>query len=157
MRESVSVAVNLAWGALSPEEREAIEKKQEETGQKAIHVHFPDGATRKDGPSAGVATFISVTSLFTGRPARANWAVTGEVSLQGRSMEIGGIDMKITGGYESGCRNFVLPRRNAREVEGFRRHYADWKALSEINIHLVDSAAEAAELVLEPPLDDADE
>ena len=80
---------------------------------------------------------------------RTDWAVTGEVSLQGRAMEIGGIDMKITGGYESGCRNFVLPSRNQREVDRFRKHYADWKALKEIDIHLVDTAAEAAKLILD--------
>jgi len=57
--------------------------------------------------------------------------------------------MKITGGYESGCRNFVLPSRNRREVERFRKHYADWKALDEIQIHLVDTASEAAKLVLD--------
>lgn len=148
MRESVSVAINLAWAALTPEERKRIEKQQDDCGQRAIHVHFPDGATPKDGPSAGVATYISTTSLFTRRPAKVDWAVTGEVSLQGRTMEIGGIDMKITGGYESGCRHFVLPSRNQREVDRFRTHYSDWKALKEIEIHLVDTAAEAAELVL---------
>ena len=148
MRESVSVAINLAWAALDVQERARIEKDREASGQKAIHVHFPDGATPKDGPSAGVATYLSVTSLLTKRPARTDWAVTGEVSLQGRSMEIGGIDMKITGGYESGCRHFVLPARNRREVDRFRTHYADWKALDEIEIHLVQTAAEAAELVL---------
>lgn len=149
MRESVTVAINLVWSALDYQERQQIEKDQDATGQKAIHVHFPDGATPKDGPSAGVATYIAVMSLLTKVPARTNWAVTGEVSLQGRVMEIGGIDMKITGGYESGCRNFVLPSRNRREVERFRKHYADWKALENIEIHLVDTAAEAAKLILD--------
>ena len=149
MRESVTVAINLVWSALDQQERQRIEKDQDATGQKAIHVHFPDGATPKDGPSAGVATYISVMSLLTKVPAKTDWAVTGEVSLQGRAMEIGGIDMKITGGYESGCRNFVLPSRNQREVDRFRKHYADWKALDEIQIHLVDTAAEAAELILD--------
>jgi len=149
MRESVTVAINLVWSSLDQQERQRIEKDQEGTGQKAIHVHFPDGATPKDGPSAGIATYISVMSLLTKVPARIDWAVTGEVSLQGRAMEIGGVDMKITGGYESGCRNFVLPSRNRREVERFRKHYADWKALDEIQIHLVDTAAEAAKLVLD--------
>jgi ATP-dependent Lon protease len=152
MRESVSVAINLAWAALDANERERIEKEQDASGQKAIHVHFPDGATPKDGPSAGVATYLSVTSLLTKRPAKTDWAVTGEVSLQGRTMEIGGIDMKITGGYESGCRHFVLPLRNQREVARFRAHYADWSALEEIDIHLVGTAAEAAELVLDDPI-----
>ena len=57
--------------------------------------------------------------------------------------------MKITGGYESGCRNFILPSRNQREVDRFRKHYADWKALNDIQIHLVDTAAEAAKLILD--------
>jgi ATP-dependent Lon protease len=154
MRESVSVAINLAWGALSIDERKRIEKERDISGQKAIHVHFPDGATPKDGPSAGVATYLSVTSLLTKRPAKTDWAVTGEVSLQGRTMEIGGIDMKITGGYESGCRHFVLPSRNKREVDRFRAHYADWNALNEIYIHLVGTAAEAADLVLYDPINE---
>lgn len=149
MRESVTVAINLVWSALDQQDRQRIEKDQDATGQKAIHVHFPDGATPKDGPSAGIATYIAVMSLLTKVPARTDWAVTGEVSLQGRAMEIGGIDMKITGGYESGCRNFVLPSRNQREVDRFRKHYADWKALDEIDIHLVDTAAEAARLILD--------
>ena len=154
MRESVSVAINLAWSALDNEERQKIEKNQDACGQKAIHVHFPDGATPKDGPSAGIATYLSVTSLLTKRPARVDWAVTGEVSLQGRAMEIGGIDMKITGGFESGCRHFVLPARNKREVGRFYEHYKDWKALDEISIHLVDTASEATNLVLMPAVDD---
>ena len=57
--------------------------------------------------------------------------------------------MKITGGYESGCRNFILPSRNQREVDRFRKHYADWKALNDIQIHLVDTASEAAKLILD--------
>ncbi len=149
MRESVSVAINLAWSRLSNEERKRIEDAQENSGQKHIHVHFPDGATPKDGPSAGVATFLAITSLMKEAPVKSTWAVTGEVSLQGRAMEIGGVDLKITGGYESGCRNFIVPKRNAREVEGFYRNNQSWHGINDIVIYQVDNVEEAADLIFE--------
>ena len=149
MRESVSVAINLAWSQLDDQERKKIEEAQESSGQKQIHVHFPDGATPKDGPSAGVATFLAITSLMKQAPVKHDWAVTGEVSLQGRAMEIGGVDLKITGGYESGCRNFIVPKRNAREVEAFYRNNATWHGIDSITIYQVESVQEAAELIFE--------
>ena len=149
MRESVSVAINLAWSQLDEQERKKIEAAQESSGQKHIHVHFPDGATPKDGPSAGVATFLAITSLMKQAPVKHDWAVTGEVSLQGRAMEIGGVDLKITGGYESGCRNFIVPKRNAREVESFYRNNTSWHGIDNITIHQVETVQEAAELIFE--------
>jgi ATP-dependent Lon protease len=147
MRESVSVAINLAWSTLDQDDREQIEQEQESCGQKAIHVHFPDGATPKDGPSAGIATFLAITSLMKKMPVKNDWAVTGEVSLQGRAMEIGGVDLKITGGYESGCRNFIVPKRNSREVEAFYRNNASWHGINDITIHQVETVSEAADLI----------
>jgi len=82
-----------------------------------IHIHFPDGATPKDGPSAGVAIATCLASLLTDRPVRADLAMTGEITLRGRVLEVGGIKEKLLAAHRGGVRRVVVPQSNLKDVE----------------------------------------
>jgi ATP-dependent Lon protease len=82
-----------------------------------VHVHVPAGATPKDGPSAGVAMFVALASLFTGRPVRSDVAMTGEISLRGLVLPIGGVKEKVLAALRAGIRTVMLPARNRRDLE----------------------------------------
>lgn len=82
-----------------------------------IHIHVPAGATPKDGPSAGVAMFTALVSLLTGRPVRSDTAMTGEVSLRGLVLPVGGIKEKVVAAASAGITRVLLPARNRRDFE----------------------------------------
>jgi ATP-dependent Lon protease len=82
-----------------------------------IHIHVPAGATPKDGPSAGVAMFVALTSLLTGRAVRSDVAMTGEISLRGLVLPIGGVKEKVLAALRAGIKTVMLPRRNQRDLE----------------------------------------
>ena len=82
-----------------------------------LHVHVPAGGVPKDGPSAGIAMVTSLASLLTGRPAHANVAMTGEITLRGKVLPVGGIKEKVLAAKRAGIERVVLPERNRRDVE----------------------------------------
>jgi ATP-dependent Lon protease len=82
-----------------------------------IHVHVPAGATPKDGPSAGVAMFMALISLMTDRTVRSDTAMTGEISLRGLVLPVGGIKEKIVAAHRAGLRRIMLPARNRKDFE----------------------------------------
>ncbi len=81
-----------------------------------IHIHVPAGATPKDGPSAGLALCIALASLFSGRRVRSDTALTGEISLRGRVLPVGGIKEKLLAGLRHGVRRFILPEANRKDL-----------------------------------------
>jgi ATP-dependent Lon protease len=85
--------------------------------QTDVHVHVPAGAIPKDGPSAGVAMTMAIASLFTGRPVKASVGMTGEVTLRGRVMPIGGVKMKVLAAHRAGLTTVILPKRNERDLD----------------------------------------
>jgi ATP-dependent Lon protease len=82
-----------------------------------IHIHVPAGAIPKDGPSAGVAMFVALVSLLTGRTARHDTAMTGEISLRGLVLPIGGVKEKVLAATRAGITNVLLPARNQKDLE----------------------------------------
>jgi len=82
-----------------------------------IHIHVPAGATPKDGPSAGVAMFIALYSLISGRTVRSDTAMTGEISLRGLVLPVGGIKEKVTAAARAGLKRVLLPARNKRDYD----------------------------------------
>lgn len=110
--------------------------------QNEIHVHVPAGAIQKDGPSAGVALFIALVSLFTGRPVRNDVAMTGEISLRGLVLPVGGIKEKCLAALRAGIKTVVLPARNRKDLQDIPE--AAKQHLHFIWLDNVDQAVEVA-------------
>ncbi len=112
MKESAQAAMTLvkARGASIGVDPATFEKSD-------IHMHIPAGAIPKDGPSAGVAMFTSLASLALGKPVRADVAMTGEISLRGLVLPVGGIKEKVLAALRAGITTVLLPARNRRDVE----------------------------------------
>ena len=84
---------------------------------KYIHIHFPEGAVRKDGPSAGITVTIAVISALTGIPVRSNVAMTGEITLRGRILPIGGLKEKTMAAMRNGVTTVIIPEENEVDLE----------------------------------------
>jgi len=110
-----------------------------------IHVHVPAGAIPKDGPSAGVTMTTALVSLLTGRRVRSGLAMTGEVSLAGRVLPVGGIKEKVLAAHRAGIRTVLLPKRNAKNL----MEDVPLRVRDEMTIHLVDSVPDVLRLALE--------
>jgi ATP-dependent Lon protease len=82
-----------------------------------VHIHVPAGAVPKDGPSAGVAMLVALVSLLTGRPARSDTAMTGEISLRGLVLPIGGVKEKVLAAVQAGITTVLLPARNRKDLD----------------------------------------
>ena len=82
-----------------------------------IHIHIPEGAVPKDGPSAGITMFTAVTSLVTGKPVSPYLAMTGEISLRGAVLPIGGLPEKLMAAVRSGVRKVLIPKDNVKDLE----------------------------------------
>ena len=82
-----------------------------------IHIHVPAGATPKDGPSAGVAMFMALASLLTDRTVRSDTAMTGEISLRGLVLPVGGIKEKVVAAHRAGIKRVMLPARNKKDLD----------------------------------------
>jgi ATP-dependent Lon protease len=85
--------------------------------RRRLHIHVPAGAVPKDGPSAGVTMTTAIVSLFTGRPVRSEVGMTGEITLQGKVLPIGGVKQKVLAAHRAGLREVVLPARNGDDLE----------------------------------------
>jgi len=81
-----------------------------------VHVHVPEGATPEDGPSAGVAMAVAITSVLTGVPVRKDLAMTGEITLRGRVLAIGGLKEKLLAALRSGVKTVLIPAENAKDL-----------------------------------------
>ena len=112
-----------------------------------MHVHVPEGAVPKDGPSAGVALTCAMLSAVTGIPARGDIAMTGEITLTGRVLPIGGVKEKLLAAYRMGIRSILLPRDNAKDLEDI-----DSGIRSEMQIDLIDRVDQAFSAVLTEPI-----
>jgi ATP-dependent Lon protease len=148
MKESMSVAKTMAWSLLTKSEMETIIKDLEKTKAQGIHVHTPEGATPKDGPSAGTAIVIVLYSLFTGKKIRNDVAITGEVCLQGNVTAIGGLDLKILGGIRAGVKTFLFPKENDKEFYDFKKKYEDNPLLNGITFLPIANVKEAIDIVI---------
>ena len=111
-----------------------------------LHLHVPEGAIPKDGPSAGITLVTALVSLLTGRPVRPRVAMTGELTLSGRVLPVGGIKEKVLAAHRLGVKEVILPRRNEKAV----KEDLPEKVRNDLKIHLVSSIEEVLELALQP-------
>jgi ATP-dependent Lon protease len=133
-----SAADNLPCGLKIKDEYKEFYK------DKDFHIHVPEGATPKDGPSAGVTICMSILSTLTGRPARQDIAMTGEITLLGKILPVGGIREKVLAAYRAGIRKVMLPKENERDIEDIPANVR-----KKIEFVLLSEAAEAIPHVLQ--------
>jgi ATP-dependent Lon protease len=143
MKESARIALSYARGHAGelgiPEE--AFENHQ-------VHIHVPAGAIPKDGPSAGVTMLTALVSLLTDRPVKHTVGMTGEITLQGRVLPIGGLKQKALAAYAAGLTDVVIPERNRGDIDDIPAEVRE-----NVTFHPVMSITEVLELALEPVRD----
>jgi ATP-dependent Lon protease len=113
-----------------------------------LHVHVPEGAIPKDGPSAGITIATAMLSVFTNRPVKRSLAMTGEITLRGNVLPIGGLKEKILAARRAGITSVIIPKLNRKELEEIPAHLR-----RNLDIHLVDEVEEVLRLALIPPLE----
>jgi len=112
---------------------------------KRLHLHVPAGAVPKDGPSAGVTMVTALASLASGRAVRADVGMTGEVTLSGRVLPIGGVKQKLLAAHRAGITTVLIPKRNEPDLEDVPEGVRE-----QLEIHPVSDVREVLELALEP-------
>ncbi|MBV7315931.1 endopeptidase La [Shewanella sp. NIFS-20-20] len=113
-----------------------------------IHVHVPEGATPKDGPSAGAAMCTALVSSLTGNPVRADVAMTGEITLRGEVLPIGGLKEKLLAAHRGGIKHVLIPKENERDLEEIPEN-----VIADLSIHPVRWVDEVLKLALERPVE----
>jgi ATP-dependent Lon protease len=141
MRESAQAALSLVKG-----KAEAIGIDPKAFEHSDIHIHVPAGATPKDGPSAGVAMFMALTSLFAGRTIRSDTAMTGEISLRGLVLPVGGIKEKVVAAAGAGLTRVMLPARNRRDYDDIPE-----EARNRLEFIWLERVEDAVAAALDPP------
>ena len=111
-----------------------------------IHIHVPDGATPKDGPSAGIAMCTALVSCLTGNPVRADVAMTGEISLRGKVLPIGGLKEKLLAAHRGGIKTVLIPKDNVKDLEEIPDNVKE-----NLAIHVVETIDQVLGLALENP------
>ena len=117
-----------------------------DAADRAFHIHVPEGAVPKDGPSAGVTMTTAIVSLLTGRPVRSTVGMTGEVTLQGLVLPIGGVKQKVLAAHRMGLTEVILPKRNEKDLDDVPESVR--KAMT---FHLASRVEEVLEFALEQP------
>ena len=140
MKESAQIALSYVR---SKADRLGIDRADLEG--KRFHVHFPAGAIPKDGPSAGITMTTALVSLLRGTQVRSTVAMTGEVTLSGRVLPIGGVKQKVLAAHRAGLREVILPLRNEADLDDVPE-----AVRAEMTFHPVDDVAKVLELALEP-------
>ena len=149
MKESMQVAKSLAWNLTDISKREDMLKEFERVKTSGLHIHCPEGATPKDGPSAGTAITVCLYSLLNGIKIKNDVAITGEINMQGQVTAIGGLDLKILGGMKAGVKMFLFPEENNTDFLKFKEKYDKDNFLNGIDFHPISSIEEALKHSLE--------
>ncbi|MBW2431750.1 MAG: endopeptidase La [Deltaproteobacteria bacterium] len=137
MRESAQIAHSYVRSKAAQWNIEADEFEKTE-----VHLHVPAGAIPKDGPSAGIAMVTAIASLFSGRPVRGDVGMTGEVTLRGRVMPIGGVKMKVLAAHRARLTTVILPQKNERDLEDLPDEIR--QTMSFVPVDQIDQALEVA-------------
>ena len=141
MKESIQAAMTVVRARA---EKLGINSEFHE--KRDIHIHVPDGATPKDGPSAGIAMCTALVSCLTGNPVRADVAMTGEISLRGKVLLIGGLKEKLLAAHRGGIKTVLIPKDNVKDLEEIPDNVKE-----NLAIHAVETIDEVLGLALENP------
>lgn len=141
MKESIQAAMTVVRARA---EKLGINSEFHE--KRDIHIHVPDGATPKDGPSAGIAMCTALVSCLTGNPVRADVAMTGEISLRGKVLPIGGLKEKLLAAHRGGIKTVLIPKDNVKDLEEIPDNVKE-----NLAIHAVETIDEVLSLALENP------
>ena len=141
MKESIQAAMTVVRARA---EKLGINSEFHE--KRDIHIHVPDGATPKDGPSAGIAMCTALVSCLTGNPVRADVAMTGEISLRGKVLPIGGLKEKLLAAHRGGIKTVLIPKDNVKDLEEIPNNVKE-----NLAIHAVETIDEVLGLGLENP------
>ncbi|MDC8105789.1 MULTISPECIES: endopeptidase La [Chryseobacterium] len=117
---------------------------QEDIEKKNIHVHVPEGATPKDGPSAGIAMLTSMVSSFKNKKVKPHLAMTGEITLRGKVLPVGGIKEKLLAATRAGIKDVILCEANRKDVEEIKKDY-----LKDLNVHYVNKMEDVIDIAIE--------
>ena len=148
MKESMNVAKTLAWKITPIKKKQYLQKNFDKTKLQGIHIHCPEGATPKDGPSAGTAITICIYSLLNNLKINNKIAITGEINLQGQVSAIGGLELKILGGIKAGVETFIFPDENKKDYSKFIEKYKDKNVITEnIVFHSVSNIHQVLDIV----------
>jgi ATP-dependent Lon protease len=140
MKESARAALTYATT-----HAQALDIPEETLGSIEVHIHVPAGAIPKDGPSAGVAMATAIVSAMSGQPVRSDVAMTGEITLRGRVLPIGGVKEKVLGAHRAGIKEIILPRQNEADLEDIPPDVRE-----ALVFHAVSTLDEVFELTLAP-------
>jgi ATP-dependent Lon protease len=140
MKESARIALSYVRG-----HAEELGIAEDAFDGREFHVHVPAGAIPKDGPSAGVTMTTALASLLSGRPVRHTVGMTGEVTLQGRVLPIGGLKQKVLAAHAAGLTDVILPERNRGDLDDVPADVRE-----QMKFHPVMSIGEVLEVALEP-------
>src|ERR1700756_2923191 len=141
MKESAQIALSYVRGHATDLGIDPVQFEE-----RAYHVHVPAGAIPKDGPSAGVTMVTALTSLLTGRPVKHTVGMTGEVTLQGRVLPIGGVKQKVLAAHAAGLTDVVLPERNRGDLDDVPQEVRD-----EMTFHFAMTVDEVLGVARDPP------
>jgi ATP-dependent Lon protease len=139
MKESAQIALSFVRS------HTAELKIEHGAAEKSFHIHVPEGAVPKDGPSAGVTMTTAIVSLLTGRPVRSTVGMTGEVTLQGLVLPIGGVKQKVLAAHRMGLTEVILPKRNEKDIDDVPQSVRE-----SMKFHLASRVEEVLEFALEP-------
>ncbi len=142
MKESARAATTYA-ATHAPE----LDIPPDRLGSIEVHVHVPAGAIPKDGPSAGVAMATAIISAMSGRPVRRDVAMTGEITLRGRVLPIGGVKEKVLGAHRAGCTHIIVPKDNEADLDDLPEDVRQ-----ALTFHCVSTLDEALEITLSTPI-----
>ncbi|MFL5618218.1 MAG: endopeptidase La, partial [Gemmatimonadaceae bacterium] len=140
MKESARAALTYAATHAS-----ALKIPEDRLGSIEVHVHVPAGAIPKDGPSAGVAISVALVSAMSGRPVRRDVAMTGEITLRGRVLPIGGLKEKVLGAHRAGITTIILPKENEADMEDIPE-----EVRNQLTFHCVSTLDDAFAIALMP-------
>lgn len=149
MKESMNVAKSLAWTLTPLNTKKELIKNFEETKCQGLHVHCPQGAVSKDGPSAGTAITCAIYSLLNNKKIKNTIAITGEINLQGQITAIGGLDVKIMGGIRAGIKTFFYPSANNMDYENFYEKHKENPILENIVFVEISHISELLDKIFE--------